>query len=92
MQTESMTPFLAMAVALVGGALIVATRRSPNLREGCSLVAAVLQFLLVVTMVSPVMDGEILHYTVLSFLPQVAIAFRVDALALLFAITASSGS
>jgi len=89
MQTESMTPFLAMAVALVGGALIVATRRSPNLREGCSLVAAVLQFLLVVTMVSPVMDGEILHYTVLSFLPQVAIAFRVDALALLFAITAS---
>jgi len=89
MQTESIAPFLAMAVALVGAALIVVTRQSPNLREGCSLAASVLQFLLVLTMIPPVLAGEILHYTVLPFLPQVAIAFRVDALGLLLAITAS---
>ena len=89
MQTESIIPFLAMAVALVGAALIVVTRQRPNLREGCSLAASALQFLLILTMIPPIMDGEILHYTVLSFLPQVAIAFRVDALALLFGITAS---
>ena len=34
-------------------------------------------------MVPPVLNGEILHFTVLPFLPQVAIAFRVDALSLL---------
>jgi len=89
MPTESVTPFLAMAVALVGAALIVVTRRSPNLREACSLGVSVIQFLLVLTMIPPILDGETLHYTVLAFLPQVAIEFRVDALALLFGITAS---
>ena len=89
MQTESITPFLAMAVALVGAALIVGTRQRPNLREGCSLVAATIQFLLIVTMIPAVKDGEVLHFTVLSFLPQVSIVFRVDALALLFGLTAS---
>ncbi len=78
-----------MAVSLAGAALIVATRKHPNLREGCSLGAAALQFLIVLTMIPPVLAGATLHYTVLSFLPQVSIAFRVDALGLLFAITAS---
>jgi len=89
MQTESITPFLAMAVAVLGAALIIATRQKPNLREGCSLAASVLQFLIVLTMIPPVLNGEILQFTVLPFLPQAAIAFRVDALSLLFAITAS---
>ncbi len=89
MQTESVTPFLAMVVALVGAALIVVTRQNPNVREACSLAASVLQFLLVLTMVPAVLDGGTLHFTVLSFLPQVAIEFRVDALGLLFGITAS---
>ena len=89
MQTESIAPFLAMAVALAGAALVVATRRAPNLREGCSLVAAVVQFVLVLTMIPPVLAGGTLHFTVLPFLPQVAIAFRVDALALVFGMTAS---
>ena len=86
---DQFIPFLPVAVALAGAGLVVATRRRPNLREGCSLAAAVLQFLLVVGMIPPILDGQTLHFTVLSFLPQVAIAFRVDALGLLFAITAS---
>jgi len=89
MQTESVIPFLAMVVALVGAALIVLTRQNPNVREACSLAASVLQFLLVLTMVPAVLGGQTLHFTVLAFLPQVAIEFRVDALALLFGITAS---
>jgi len=90
MQTESIAPLLAVVVSLAGAGLVVATRRNPNLREGCSLAAAVLQFVVVLTMVRPILDGETLHFKVLSFLPQVSIVFRVDALALLFAITASS--
>jgi len=89
MQVESITPFLALAAALVGSALIALTRKSPNLRDGCSVGAAVLQFICVLTMLPPVLAGQTVHYTLLSFLPQVSIAFRVDALGLVFAATAS---
>lgn len=89
MEIISIRPFLAMAVSLVGAALIVATRKNPNLREGCSLGAAVLKFLIVASMIPSVLAGNTIHYTLLSFLPEVSIGFRVDALGLLFATTAS---
>ncbi len=89
MEIESISPFLAMAIPLVGTALIVATRKTPNLREGCSLGAAALQFLIVLTMTPAVLAGNTLHFTLFPFLPQVSIAFRVDALGLLLALTAS---
>ena len=89
MEIESISPFLAMAAPLVGAALIVATRKTPNLREGCSLGAAALQFLIVLTMIPAILAGNTLHFTLFPFLPQVSIAFRVDALGLLLAITAS---
>ena len=51
MEIESIKPFLAVVVSLLGAALILVTRRWPNIREGCSLVAATLQFLIVLTMI-----------------------------------------
>lgn len=90
MEIESITPFLAVAVSLLGAALIVATRRSPNIREGCSVVAAIAKFLIVLTMVPAVLAGNTIHYTLLSLAPGIPIlAFRVDALGILFAATAS---
>ncbi|TKS57839.1 MAG: cation:proton antiporter [Nitrospira sp.] len=90
MEIESIKPFLAVAVSLLGAALIVVTRRSPNIREGCSVVAAILKFLIVLTMIPAVLDGNTFRYTLLSLAPGIPIiAFRVDALGLLFAATAS---
>lgn len=90
MEIESIKPFLAVAVSLLGAVLIVATRRSPNIREGCSLVAAILKFLIVLTMIPAVLAGNTVHYTLFSLTSGVPIiAFRVDALGLLFAATAS---
>ncbi|OGX04645.1 MAG: cation:proton antiporter [Omnitrophica bacterium RIFCSPLOWO2_12_FULL_50_11] len=89
MEIESIKPLLAVGVSLLGAALIVATRKSPNIREGCSLVAAILKFLIVATMIPSVLAGKTLHMTLFSFLPDVSIALRVDALGLLFATTAS---
>lgn len=89
MQVESITPFLALAAALVGSALIGLARKNPNLRDVCSVGAATLQFLCVLTMLPTVLAGNTVNYTLLSFLPQVSIAFRVDALGLVFALTAS---
>ncbi|MGH7230931.1 MAG: monovalent cation/H+ antiporter subunit D family protein, partial [Nitrospiraceae bacterium] len=62
----------------------------PNIREGCSVVAAILKLFIVLTMVPAVLDGNTVHYTLLSLAPEIPIiAFRVDALGILFAATAS---
>jgi len=89
MEINSFAPFLAMAVPLVGVALIYAARNNPNVREGCSLGAASLQFLIVLTMVPAVLAGNTLHFTLFPFLPQVSISLRVDALGILLALAAS---
>lgn len=76
--------------SLVGAVLVVAFRARPNLRDTCSLGASVVQFVVVLSMVPAVLAGQTLRHTVFSFIPQAAIEFRVDALGLLFAATASS--
>jgi len=86
---QSMMPLWAVLAAVAGAAGIFASREHPNLREACSLAAAGIQCLLVVSMLPAVLAGHTLHYTMFEFLPQVAIAFRVDALGLFLAVTAS---
>ncbi len=90
MEMESITPLLAVAVSIVAAILIVATRRWPNIREGVSVVAGIVKFGLVLTMVPTVLDGKTIQYTLVAIAPEVpVVAFRVDALGLLFAATAS---
>jgi multicomponent Na+:H+ antiporter subunit D len=90
MEIESVTPVLAVAVSLAAAVLIVLTRRWPNIREGCSVVAGIVKFLLVLTMVPAVLDGKAIRYTLVAIAGQVPVLeFRVDALGLLFAATAS---
>lgn len=91
MEIESIKPFLAVAVALLGATLIAATRRSPNLRDGCSLATAGLMLLVCLSMVPAVLDGNTLRYTLFSLTspPSISVAFRVDAMGLLFALHAA---
>ncbi|MFQ5950206.1 MAG: proton-conducting transporter membrane subunit, partial [Nitrospiria bacterium] len=89
MEIVSIKPLLAVAVSLVGTAFIIATRKSPNIREGCSLVTAILKFLIVLAMLPAVLAGNTLHYTLFTFTTGVSLGFRVDAMGLLFGISAS---
>ncbi|MCA1573057.1 MAG: monovalent cation/H+ antiporter subunit D family protein, partial [Acidobacteria bacterium] len=89
MEIYSFKPFLAILASLLGAILIVAARKKPNLREGFSVGAGVAQLVIILSMIPAVLGGGTLRFTLSSFLPQVSIAFRVDALALLFAATAS---
>ncbi|HLF85468.1 MAG TPA: monovalent cation/H+ antiporter subunit D family protein, partial [Nitrospiria bacterium] len=66
MEIESIRPFLAIAVSLIGAALIVATRKSPNIREACSVSTAIIKFLIVASMIPSVLAGNTIHYTLLS--------------------------
>ncbi len=90
MEMESITPLLTVAVSLVAAVLIVATRRWPDIREGVSVMAGIVKFGLVLTMVPTVLDGKTIQYTLVAIASEVpVVAFRVDALGLLFAATAS---
>ncbi|VAX25515.1 Na(+) H(+) antiporter subunit A [hydrothermal vent metagenome] len=89
MEIESIRPFLAVAVSLIAAAGIVVARKSPNIREGFSLTAAGAKFLIVLTMIPAVIAGSTFNYTLFSVTSGISIAFKVDAMGLLFAITAS---
>lgn len=88
-EIESLRPLLALAIPIAGALLIFAAASRPNLRDLCSVAAALAQFLVVASMVPPVMSGGAFRWTLLSFLPQVSIGFRVDALGVFFAVIAS---
>ncbi|MFQ5579744.1 MAG: monovalent cation/H+ antiporter subunit D family protein [Nitrospiria bacterium] len=89
MEIESIKPFVAALVPFIGAVLIIATRKNKNLREGCSLLAGVLMFFVVLSMIPPVLEGKTLHYILFDFWPTVPIGFRVDGLGLLLALVSS---
>jgi multicomponent Na+:H+ antiporter subunit D len=81
---------IAVLAPLVGAGLVMATGRRPNLREACSLLAAVVLFGLVVSLVPAVLAGRTLHYTVFNLLPGLSVSLRADALSMIFAGAAST--
>jgi len=89
MEVEFIKPFVAALVPFIGAILIIATRKNKNVREGCSLVAGVLMFFVVLNMIPPILEGKTLHYTLFTLWPSVPTGFRVDGLGLLFALVSS---
>ncbi|CAN5636620.1 monovalent cation/H+ antiporter subunit D family protein [soil metagenome] len=89
MEIYSTKPLLAILASFLGAILIVITGKKPNLREGCSIAAGLVQLVIVLSMIPAVQGGAAFHFTLSAFIPQVSIGFRVDALALIFAATAS---
>jgi len=82
-------PLIAVAVPILGAALIALSRGRAPLRDALSVGTAALQLVVLLTLAPAILAGGTLELTLLAFLPQVAIAFRVDALGYLFATTAS---
>jgi multicomponent Na+:H+ antiporter subunit D len=85
----SIRPLLAVLVSAGAVLPIIACKTRPNLRELCSVVAGVVKFSLVASMVPAVLRGSTIECAVFKVLPGIDIAFRVDALGLLFALGAS---
>jgi formate hydrogenlyase subunit 3/multisubunit Na+/H+ antiporter MnhD subunit len=86
---ETLRPLLALACPLACAPLIYLLRQRPNLREGCTLTAAVLQFALVISMAPAVRAGGAIRVHILAIAPGLTVALNVDAFGLLFAITSS---
>jgi multicomponent Na+:H+ antiporter subunit D len=84
-------PLLPVLVSAIGALLIARTgERRANLREFWSVAAGVLQLMFVAWMIPDVLAGRTPECVLARILPGVELAFRVDALGLLFALGASA--
>ncbi|MDP1981928.1 MAG: monovalent cation/H+ antiporter subunit D family protein [Sulfuritalea sp.] len=80
---------VALALPLLGAVGMVLAGKSPNLREGVTLVTALGLFACVVQLLDPVLAGARPAASLLEPLPGLPIAFRVEPLGMLFALIAS---
>lgn len=78
-----------MLASLLAVPLIVKTGDRPNLRESWSIIAGIIKFSIVVSMVPAILAGNTIEYTLVTFYQGIDIKFRVDALGLLFATVSS---
>jgi len=85
----SIKPFIAVLASMAAVPLLILSRRA-NIRESWTFAAAVAKFLIVLSMLPAVLNGQQLVFTIAEVAPGVAIAFRVDSLGMLFALVASS--
>ena len=85
----SIKPLLAVLVSLLAVPLILRTGDRPNLRETWSVLAGIIKFSIVISMVPAILSGHTVEYTLVSFYDGIDIKFRVDAFGLLFATVSS---
>ncbi|MCF7983110.1 MAG: monovalent cation/H+ antiporter subunit D family protein [Thiohalocapsa sp.] len=79
----------AMTVPLLGAAAIAIAGKAPNLREGVTLVTALLLLAAVLSLLPDVLAGARPQWAFDEILPGIAIAFRVEPLGMIFALVAS---
>ena len=89
MEIKSCIPLLAFLVSLVAVVPIVLSSRRPNVRESWTILAGLIKFGLVLSMLPTVLAGNTVEFTLWKILPQLSIQFRVDAMGMLFALVAS---
>ena len=80
---------LAILAPLIGAGLVMLTGRRPNLREGCSFVAAVVLFGITVSLIPEIRAGRVLTFTLFKILPGLSLTLRADPMSMLFAVSAS---
>lgn len=86
----SIKPLLAVLVTLFVIPVLVSSSEKPNVRESWTFVAGTIKLLLVLSMLPAVLSGKQIELTLFELAPGAGIAFRVDALGMLFALVAAS--
>jgi len=88
--TEAQAIQLAVVLPLLGGLLVMwMGERNRNLREAASLITAVLEFAVVASLTSEVLDGARPSVDLFEMLPGLTITLTVEPLGQLFALIAS---
>ncbi len=88
--SEPMAALAAVLIPLFGGGLVLALGKRPNRREAATLGTSGLLFLVVLSLLGPVLDGARPRLVLAEPLPGLPIYLEVEPLGLLFALVASS--
>ena len=80
---------LAIALPLFGALLVSLSGRAPNVRDGITVVTTLLTFAVVSSITPQVMDGLRPELNLLTVLPGVDFAFRIEPLGMLFGLVSS---
>lgn len=82
-------PLLAVLVSLAAVPFILLSSNKPNLREFWTILAGVVKFLLVLTLVPSALDGETVSITLIEIAPNLPLVLEADTFGVFFAIIAS---
>lgn len=86
---QSYMPLWVVLVSLLAVPLILLSSRRPNLREAWTLLAALVKFGLVLSLLGTVRGGEVAQITLLEISPGIGLTLRVDMFGVFFALIAS---
>lgn len=87
--TITSRPMWAIMCPLIVALLVLFSDKRPNVREGWTLLGGAGLFLIVLSMIPEVLHQGPIYFKGFTLFPGIDFAFRVDALGLIFAITAS---
>jgi formate hydrogenlyase subunit 3/multisubunit Na+/H+ antiporter MnhD subunit len=85
----SLKPLLAVLCPMMAAPCIYLSGRRPNLREAITLVAAAVQFAVIISMVPVVSGGAVITCRIIDIGAGIELGYRVDAFGLMFAVTSS---
>ncbi|MBT3386482.1 MAG: monovalent cation/H+ antiporter subunit D family protein [Desulfobacula sp.] len=86
---ESTRPLLALACPFACALLILIFGNKPNIREGCTLVAAGILFGIILSMAPIILQHKLIYSHLFTISTGIDLGFQVDAFGLVFAITSS---
>lgn len=86
---NSIIPFYAVMISLAVVPLIILSDKSPNLREFWTIAAAILKFILVVSLLPAALEGKEAVYSILEISPGIELALKADQFGIFFALIAS---
>ncbi len=82
-------PFLAVGVSFLAAVLIAFSRKHPNVRDGWSVIASILKFGIILSMVPAVLEGNYYEWTLCQLTDTVGLTLRTDPAGLVLAVLAS---
>ena len=88
---SSYIPLLAILCPATASILILLSSKRPNVRESWTIIAGILQFSLIASMIPTVLDKKVIQCLLFpqTMFEGIAFGFKVDAFGLIFALTAS---
>jgi len=87
---SSYMPLFAILCPATASVLILLSSKRPNIRESWTIIAGILQFSLIASMIPTILNEEVIECTFFQTMFEgIAFGFKVDAFGLIFALTAS---